>query len=352
MENSHKEIMENLQKTIMENLQKAINSAQSRSPVDFKSSIQSELLSRLYSAINLKKEEQSKYSIQQETEPVIEDETSLETVETDKEIQLEIDSDEVEVTEANVIAPSAPATGAKAGIPGSERSNAGGAEVADPLADGLRDEIETAFGVKGDNSSKPTAKDDDISLDPNFEKEFFIKEMDVDGHKVTIKQIGLGLSKPVRVYVDGNRWEFFAGPEAAMKAVKPYITSLNQEEQTESFNNINEKVDIDGRSKIFKSTLARLESARKIRETKRSDVEEMASMPSMTLSMSNKKMINAINMKNGKYVMDESELDEDQEAYRKFFSAALKKFGASSPSDLSGEKKKALFNYIKKNWKG
>lgn len=325
----------------MENLQKAINATQEKNAIDFKSSIQTELSSRLYSAINAKKEQVSKN-------------ISVNGEETETETETET---EEQVAEANVIAPSAPATGAKAGIPGSERSNAGGAEVPDPLEDGLRDEIETAFGVKGDSGSQPIAKDDDISLDPNFEKEFFIKEMDVNGHKVTIKQIGLGLSKPVRVYVDGNRWEFFAGPQAAEKAVKGYIESLNKKEATESVEmlktQITEKVDIDARTKAFKNTLTRLENARKLRETKKTNIEEtVSSPPSMTLSMSNKKMLDAINMKNGKFVIGEEELDEDQEAYRKFFVASLKKFGASSPSDLSSDKKKAFFSYIKKNWKG
>jgi hypothetical protein len=327
----------------MENIQKAITATQEKNAIDFKTSIQNELSSRLYAAINSKKEQVSKTLNASEQE-----ETSEQEVATQKQ-------EELAVSEANVIAPSAPTTGAKAGTLGSERSNAGGVETADPLADGLRDEIETAFGVKGDNASKPIAKDDDISLDPNFEKEFFIKETDIGGHKVTIKQIGLGLSKPVRVYVDGNRWEFFPGPEAAMKAVKPYIDSLEQQ-KTESFENfaeknLNEKVELDGRTKIFKTTLARLESARKLREVKNS-VKEGMSMPSMTLSMSNKKMLDAINMKSGKFVMGEEDLDEDQEAYRKFFVSALKKFGVSSPSELSGDKKKELFNYIKKNWKG
>jgi hypothetical protein len=63
-------------------------------------------------------------------------------------------------------------------------------------------------------------------------------------------------------------------------------------------------------------------------------------------------MLDAINMKNGKFVMGEEDLDENQEAYRKFFVSSLKKFGASSPSELSGDKRKEFFNYIKKNWKG
>ena len=42
---------------------------------------------------------------------------------------------------------------------------------------------------------------------------------------------------------------------------------------------------------------------------------------------------------------------EGKEDYQKFFSGALKKFGVSSPSELSGEKKKDFFNYIDDNYK-
>jgi len=41
-----------------------------------------------------------------------------------------------------------------------------------------------------------------------------------------------------------------------------------------------------------------------------------------------------------------------KEEYQKFFNAALKKFGAKSPSDMDDEKKKKFFDYIDKNWKG
>ena len=47
-----------------------------------------------------------------------------------------------------------------------------------------------------------------------------------------------------------------------------------------------------------------------------------------------------------------SEATGDKEKYEKFFKAALKKFGADSPADLDGEKKKEFFNYIDKNYKG
>ena len=38
--------------------------------------------------------------------------------------------------------------------------------------------------------------------------------------------------------------------------------------------------------------------------------------------------------------------------YQKFFNAALKKYGVSSPDELDDEKKKEFFNYIDKNWSG
>jgi len=42
----------------------------------------------------------------------------------------------------------------------------------------------------------------------------------------------------------------------------------------------------------------------------------------------------------------------DKEEYQKFFQAALKKFGASSPADLDDKKKKEFYDYIDANWKG
>tara|TARA_Y100000310_G_scaffold296486_1_gene328769 strand:- start:4 stop:156 length:153 start_codon:yes stop_codon:yes gene_type:complete len=40
----------------------------------------------------------------------------------------------------------------------------------------------------------------------------------------------------------------------------------------------------------------------------------------------------------------------DKEAYSKFFNGALKKWGASSPDDLSDDEKTKFYNYIDKNW--
>jgi hypothetical protein len=50
---------------------------------------------------------------------------------------------------------------------------------------------------------------------------------------------------------------------------------------------------------------------------------------------------------------DEEEVDEaseKQKKYQAFFQAALKKFGAKSPSELDKEKRKEFFNYVDKNY--
>lgn len=43
---------------------------------------------------------------------------------------------------------------------------------------------------------------------------------------------------------------------------------------------------------------------------------------------------------------------ESSAAYKKFFDGALKKFGVTSPAELSGDKKKEFFDYVDKNWNG
>ena len=74
----------------------------------------------------------------------------------------------------------------------------------------------------------------------------------------------------------------------------------------------------DGRTKDYKEHRSKLESARLHRENKKKAT---------------------------------SEASGDKEAYTKFFNAALKKFGVSSPAELKGDKEKEFYNYIDKNWK-
>lgn len=86
-----------------------------------------------------------------------------------------------------------------------------------------------AFKKSGDLKIVPTAAGsakDDISLDPNFEKEFFYSTEKYKNQDIVIKQLGTGFGKPVRVYINGRRWEFFPGPKAAVKASKDYIDKM------------------------------------------------------------------------------------------------------------------------------
>ena len=54
------------------------------------------------------------------------------------------------------------------------------------------------------------------------------------------------------------------------------------------------------------------------------------------------------------YEIGESVTEEtgDKEEYQKFFNAALKKYGVSSPDDLDDEKKKEFYDYVDANWEG
>ena len=47
---------------------------------------------------------------------------------------------------------------------------------------------------------------------------------------------------------------------------------------------------------------------------------------------------------------DVSEAGSEETPYEKFFASAMKKFGVSSPIDLSPEDTKKFFNYVDKNW--
>ena len=50
------------------------------------------------------------------------------------------------------------------------------------------------------------------------------------------------------------------------------------------------------------------------------------------------------------YSSDVTEAGSKETDYEKFFAAAMKKFGVSSPIELSPEKTKKFFNYVDKNW--
>jgi hypothetical protein len=74
---------------------------------------------------------------------------------------------------------------------------------------------------------------DDASLDPAIDKEFFIRSETYKNQEITIKQVGTGLGKPVRVYINGRRWEFFPGPKAAMSATREYVDQMVKDARTD-----------------------------------------------------------------------------------------------------------------------
>jgi ribosomal protein L21E len=79
-----------------------------------------------------------------------------------------------------------------------------------------RPKVETEkFAAEGDK--------EDIALDPEFQKEFFLKTFDYKGKVITLKKVGMGASAPVSAYVDGKRKDIFLTLKQARKGIKTII---------------------------------------------------------------------------------------------------------------------------------
>ena len=113
---------------------------------------------------------------------------------------------------------------------------------------------------------------------------------------------------------------------------------------------------IDGRANALKEALKRVESYRKMREaTKKKTLlgmkESDENMHEGT-SLTRGQILDAVGMTNNKFEVTEEELSSKQKEYRAFFQKALKKHDAKSPADLDDAGKKKFFDYVKANWKG
>jgi len=226
-------------------------------------------------------------------------------------------------------------------------------------------------------------KQPDDGLNPTLDKEFLMKTFQHNGKIVELKQIGLGLSRPIRVYIDGSRWNFFPGLESAAKMAKEYIdmtSGMNRESIESVAETISEKVDLDGRTKLVRDTMARLEMYKKSRIEKAKKMQEEQETgekkyeglykdgtgrgafvpepyntgakvhPYFQKSVT-EGILDEFKKAFGKESMTFHE--GDKEEYEKFFKAAMKKFGINAPSDLQSDAdKKKFFAYIKKNYKG
>jgi hypothetical protein len=168
-----------------------------------------------------------------------------------------------------------------------------------------------------------------------------------------------------------------------------YKTKLESTQMDGENMDIQEKVDIDGRTRVYRETVMRLENSRKLREQRNRAMQEnkfsglyddgsgkgaiipapvdfnfheamkivkkyksLREKKKTLMGSPNESMEAAVAMKDEKYTMSEEELSDKQKAYRTFFDKALKKFGASSPAKMDDGEKKKFFNYIKTNWKG
>jgi len=220
----------------------------------------------------------------------------------------------------------------------------------------------------------------DGGLDPNQEKEYLMKTFKHNGKMVELKQVGLGFSRPVRAYIDGVRWNFFPSVDKATEMTMEYIGGENKvsvkKEETDLDMNLEEKVDLDGRTKLVRQTISRIEQYRKLRsERAKPAVENKENrFAGIYDDGSGKGAFIPQPIDPGKQhpffkktvtegVLDEFKLmfkkenitvrEGDKEEYERFFKVAMKKFGISSPTDLkTPEQKKKFFDYVKKNYKG
>jgi hypothetical protein len=69
-------------------------------------------------------------------------------------------------------------------------------------------------------------EDDSILADPSMSKEYFLSQVDYNGHEIVLKKLGLGPTKPISVHIDGERWELFPGPKSAEREAKKHIDSM------------------------------------------------------------------------------------------------------------------------------
>lgn len=211
------------------------------------------------------------------------------------------------------------------------------------------------------------------------------------------KQFGLIDTTTVNDVLDNFRDMFdksdrqYAAKEIK-KFVKPqdyakYRTKMESTQMDEE--NINEKVDIDGRTRAYRETVMRLEHSRKLREERLKAMKEskwagiyddgsgkgafvpepvdinfheamkvveryraLREKKKVLMGKTHESLEAAVQMNDEGYEMDEEKLSPKQKEYRAFFDKALKKFGASSPAKMDDGKKKKFFDYVKANWKG
>lgn len=138
----------------------------------------------------------------------------------------------------------------------------------------LKAEIDSLLGADDSGSlGASIPSKDDISLDPSIEREYLMSTEDYKDHKISIKQFGTGLNRPVRVYINDQRWECFPGPKKGLSMAKEHIDNMVKEARQAQRaktkeNQIEERVLHDGRTKAIRETIRRIEQARLARKSR------------------------------------------------------------------------------------
>ena len=95
-----------------------------------------------------------------------------------------------------------------------------------PEAEEKSPEIKAAEAEKAEAEAKKAdaeADATDPTLDPNFQKEFYLTSFEYKGKTVVLKKVGMGASAPVSAYVDGKRKELFLTRKQAERETKKLI---------------------------------------------------------------------------------------------------------------------------------
>ena len=87
----------------------------------------------------------------------------------------------------------------------------------------LIEEAEESRPEKKEAEATEEGDKDDITLDPEFQKEFFLKTFEYKDKVITLKKVGMGASAPVSAYVDGKRKDIFLTLKQARKGIKKII---------------------------------------------------------------------------------------------------------------------------------
>ena len=121
----------------------------------------------------------------------------------------------------------------------------------------LIEEAEESRPEKKEAEASEEGDKDDITLDPEFQKEFFLNTFEYKDKVITLKKVGMGASAPVSAYVDGKRKDIFLTLKQARKGIKKIIDmeEKRKEPVKESFVSATiselETIDESGASVVF-----------------------------------------------------------------------------------------------------